>query len=392
MSVPATCPFCNALVPANVPVVAGRVACPRCGEAVGAGSTAERPMPPAAGTVRPPESGKRGLRRPLALAVLVAVVAVGLWLLWANRHRIRSPFGPTPPEKPVVVKPADLTGLGYLPDSTEAVLAVQVPFLLDRLGPDAEKDPATALAAVGLPRSAADLLDQMSAVGLKNVDQLVVGLGFEGHALPPQVVVVVHTRQPFDLPSIARQTKAHARKKDGRTLYVGKAGALPEVNWWQATDRVLIATISARDFDGVPTRPRAGIDHLRPGLSSLIRDRVADDACAWFVATSDKWQQYLQPYVVLPFTPLQGRKDLLKPAERLRSAVVSVPNDADRPVEALIGLESADAGAGLRAALAERFHGEPVEVTGKDEWVRIQIPNDPGRIGSVVSRLTNGGK
>jgi len=227
---------------------------------------------------------------------------------------------------------------------------------------------------------------------LKNVDQMVVGLGFEGHALPPQLVIVVHARQPFNLEAIAQRTKAHAKKKDGRILYVGKAGALPEVNWWQAADRVLIATITARDFEVVRAQPRSGIDHLRPGLVSLVRERVADDACAWFVATSDKWDQYIQPYIVLPFTALQGRKDLIKPAERLRSVVLSIPKDAERPVDVQISVKSTDAGSELRAVLTDRFHGEPVEVNGQDEWALLQIPNDPNRIGSVVRRLTAAGK
>lgn len=388
MSVPATCPFCNALIP----TAAGRTTCPRCGEALGT-VPGNVPVMPPPGPPATKAGAHRWTPRRVGLTALVVVLVVGgVWAAWANRHRIRSPFGPAPPEKPVVVKPAELPGLGFLPESTEAVLAVQVPFLLERLGPGAEQDPARALTTIGLPESAAELIDQMTAIRLKNVDQLVVGLGFGSHALPPQVILVVHSRQPFDLESVARQSKAHARKKDGRMLYVGKAGALPEVNWWQASDRVLIATISARDFEGVPNQPRTGIDHLRPALAALIREQVAADASAWFVATSDRWDQYLQPYVVLPFTPLQGRKDLIKPAERLRSFVLSIPNDAEHPIEAQIALKSADAAADLRASLAERFQGESVEVTGDAEWARLSVPNDPSRIGTVVSRLTAGGK
>jgi hypothetical protein len=392
MSVPATCPFCNALVPANAPIAGGRVMCPRCGEAVGTGPvepTVNRAETPATGTV---DSRTWLISRPALTVILVALIGVGLWAAWANRHHIRSQFaGPAASEKPAVVKPADLPGLGYLPESTEAVLAVQMPFLLERLGPEADGDPAKALAALGLPEAVSELLDQMTAIGLKNVDQMAVGLGFEGHALPPQLVIVVHARQPFNLEAIAQRTKAHAKKKDGRILYVGKAGALPEVNWWQASDRVLIATITARDFAGVPALPRSGIDHLRPGLASLVRERVADDACAWFVATSDKWDQYLQPYVLLPLTPLQGRKDLIKPAERLRSVVLSIPNEPDHPVDVQIAVKSTEAGASLRAALADRFHGEPVEVTGEDEWALVHIPNDLSRIETTVSRLIVGG-
>jgi hypothetical protein len=94
----------------------------------------------------------------------------------------------------------------------------------------------------------------------------------------------------------------------------------------------------------------------------------------------------------LPFTPLQGRKDLIKPAERLRSFVLSIPNDAEHPVEAQIALKSADAAADLRAALADRFQGESVEVSGEAEWTRLSVPNDLRRIGGIVNRLTSSGK
>ena len=394
MSAPATCPFCNAVVPPTAPVVGGRVACPRCGETIGTVATAPDPV---VGT--PPPPSQPAVVRPrrsrwLAIGALAVVAAaLGGWIISANWHRIRSPFGPaTPPTKPAVVRPTELPGLGYLPDSAEAVLAVQVPFLLERLGPDAQEEPVRALTALGLPESAAQLLDRASGVGLKNVDQLVVGLAFEDHALPPEVVIVVHARQPFDLNVLARQAKAHPEKRDGRTIYGTHTGQLPEFFWWKAADRVLVATIQPRDFKGVPPAPRAGIDHFRPALTTVIRERVDDTSCAWFAATSDRWDQYLRPYTILPFTPLQGRTDLIKPAERLRTLAISIPHDADRPVNVQISVKSADAGAGLRASFAERFQGEPVEVAGTEEWAQLRLPNDPSRVGPLIGRLMSDGK
>jgi len=131
---------------------------------------------------------------------------------------------------------------------------------------------------------------------------------------------------------------------------------------------------------------------LRPAFTAVIRDRLDENACAWFAATSDKWDQYLRPYTILPFTPLQGRTDLIKPAERLRTVAVSVPHDADRPVDVQIGVKSADPGADLRASFAERFQGEPVEVSGTEEWAQLRLPNEPGRLGPVIGRLMSGAK
>jgi hypothetical protein len=318
---------------------------------------------------------------------------VGVWLSIAGRHHINRFLSPTPPAKSVVAKPAEMPGLAYLPDSTEAILAVQVPPLLERLGPKAQENPAQALETLGLPPPVAEMLDKASAVGLKNVDQLVVGLSFEGHTLPPLLVVVVHARQPFDLAAIANRAKAHEQKqRDGRTLYAAKASPLPEIYWWQGADRVLVATILAKDFDAVPTSPRSGIDHLRPALAGLIRDQVADDSCAWFAASSDKWDQYLRPYTILPGTPLSGRTDLLMPAERLRMLAVSIPHDSEHPVDVRIAEKSAEAGAELRGLLTERFRDEAIEVSGEGETCRLQLENDSKRMASLVGRLIAGGK
>jgi hypothetical protein len=396
MSVPATCPFCNALLSATAVTPEGRVSCPRCGETVATGAKMVAPARHQADDLAARrDKSSRSVRRLTVAVLVVLTVVAGGWALWANWHRVRTPFGsPAPPAKPAVVKPADMPGLGYLPASTDAILAVQVPLLLERLGPDAQAEPMRALTALGLPEAGAEIIDKASAIGLKNVDHLVIGLGFEKGSLPPQLFVVVHALAPFDLKAVARHANAHPQKKDGRTLYSGKAGNLPvELHWWQAADRVLVATISPRDFEGVPLA-RSGLDQLPPAVANLIRDRLAEDACAWLVAASDKWDRHLAPYT-LPFVPgpFQGRTDLLKPAERLRTVALSVPFDPDHPVDVQIGLKSAAAGEELRAALSERFHGESVEVSGAEEVVRVQVKNDPTNIRSIFSRLTiPGGK
>ena len=393
MPVPSTCPFCNALMPTTVASVAGPVNCPRCGEVVGTSGGARASRAAKRAAVESVASRRWSRQRLTVLIAMTVVLAIGGWALWAKWHHIRSPFGgATPPAKPVVVAPAEMAGLGYLPASTEAILAIQVPLLLERLGPEAQQDPSKALTALGLPESVAEIVDKASAVGLKNVDQLVIGLGFESRALPPELVIVVHARQPFDLDGIARHAKARALKKDGRTLYVAKAGPIPEVYWWKAADRVLVATILAKDLEGVPLSPRSGIDHLRPTVATLIRDRVADDSCAWLVAASDRWDKHLGPYTWLPGTPLQGRTDLLKPAERLRTVVMSIPFDADHSVDVQIGLKSSDTGDELRAIMADRFRGEAVDVSGDQETCRVQLKNDPASIRSVFGRLTTSGK
>jgi hypothetical protein len=280
-----------------------------------------------------------------------------------------------------------MRGLGYLPDSTEAILAVQFPALMEKLGPDAADDPARALRRLGVPEAVVETIERLSGVGLRKVDQLVVGFGFEKGSLPPQIVVVAHTREPYDLGALTRQAKARTQKQERRMLHAVSAPSGPGVYWWGPNDRVLIGTLLARDYEGVPEVPKAGLDHLRPDLTRLITERVADDACLWLVASSDKWRQYLELYVAFPGTPLNGRKDLLRPADRLRALSLSVPCDPDGPVEVFIDRKSADDGEDLRGTLAERFAGTAVEVGGLGETCHLRTRFDPEALESLVSQL-----
>jgi hypothetical protein len=322
----------------------------------------------------------------LALAAVVVVAGWAGWR-WMDRGRSRG-TDPGTDDPPAVIKPAEMPGLGYLPESTSAVLAVQLPVLLDRLNPAQKDDPTKALARLGLPEQGIELLESASGVGLKEVDQLVVGISLKDRAFPPQFVVVAYTRRPYDLAALARRTKARELKKNGRTLHVVKTSTVPEVYWWSPNNRVLVATISSGDFTGVPGEPRTGTAGLRPEVASLIRDAVAEDACAWIAASDDEWDKHLRRYTWLPFIPfVAGRTDLIDPAGRLRSVTLSIPQEPERMVDVRIGLKSDAAAEELETKLADRFHGEPIDVSRAAETVRIQTPFQPARLGSVIGRL-----
>ncbi len=382
----ATCPYCNAVLPPAEGVA--RVTCPRCGESI-VGSNAlagTTPTPPARMRPEVPPPVTRRRWTILAAVIILLAVASGVVFVWQTRFKSRSTV-PLGEETRSVVRPVDLPGLGYLPASSDVVLAIQVPFLMDKLGPEAETDPAKALVRLGLPEVVVDTVEKASGVGLKNVEQLVVGVGIQKASLPPQLVVVVVTRQPYDLGQLLRKTKATTLKREGRTLHVAKTTGVINVHWWSPNDRVLIGTLQPRDFDEVPNKPHAGVEHFPPEIAELIRDRVADDSCAWLVASSDKWAQAINPYVFWGIPPFKNREDLVSPAERLRSVVVSVPQQYGVPVDIQIDLKTAAGGDQLRANLRERFAHEPIEVTGDGNTCRVTTPFDMARISSVLSRL-----
>jgi len=375
MSANSTCPFCNSLLP-GPPTPAN---CPRCGEKLGEGAAPQAAQ-------RPVEVKRTSIGKVVAVGLIVTVLAGIAIVVWNNRTKSNR-TGPGPDAPHAVIRPVDLPGIGYLPESCEMVMAIQMPLLMERLGPEAQADPAQAIEDLGLPDAVVETIDQTSGVGLRNVDQLVVGVSFKKGSLPPQLVVVVHTRQPYDFPALVRKAKATTLKKDGRTLHVVKSSSIPNVYWWSPNDRVLIGTIAARDFDEVPQEPKTGIDHLAPNVATLIRERVADDSCAWLAASSDKWNTHLAPYILLPISPLQGRKDLFAPAERLRNITIAIPHIADRNLDVQIDVKTAGAGEQLRTVFATRFEGEPIVVSGEGERCRLQTRFEPARIGSILGRL-----
>jgi hypothetical protein len=318
-----------------------------------------------------------------------AVLAVGLAIAWPYLKDLgRSGTSERPDDAtPVVLAPSALPGLGYLPASTEAIFTIQLPSFLEKLGPEYHDNPVKALADMGIPNTVIETIDKASGVGLKNVDQLVVGASFEKGSFPPQVVVVVHTRQPYDIAALVREADARAQKNHGRTIYAAKASPVPSVYWWGPSDRVLVATLLPRDFADVPMQPRAGIDHLKPDVVRLIRERIAADASAWLVARSESWAEHLGPYMLLPFTPLMGRRDLIAPAERLRAVTISVVQSEDGAVDIQIELKSAAAAEELRATLGNRFRDDPIEVGQSGEICRLRTLFEPDRLGSLVARL-----
>jgi len=400
-----TCPFCNTLLPSAVGGI--RVICPRCGEssipAASEGITPQLPLTestPGPGSIKP-----RCCPRSIIWIAGFVLVTLGLGIAaerWLNTAHSPADSAPWAADY-LVERPVDMPGLGYLPESTEAILAVHLPAATEKFEPDHPDDPRKALSRLGLPVNVIDTLDKLSGVGLKNVDQLVVGMGFAKGSFPPQVVVVVHTRTPYDMAALASERDVRLLKKEGRTLRAVKAGALPEVFWWSPNNRVLVATLLARDFENVPHQPATGLGQLKPEIANLIRERVAEDAAVWLVASSDRWADHLRPYTFpwgenlgrvnfVPLTPLEGRVDLLDPAERLRSVVLSVPQSSESPVDVQIELKTATAASELRTAFARRFAFDPIEVSGEGEICRLQMPFEPARVGLLIGGLVGPAK
>src|SRR4051794_1898500 len=138
MSAATTCPYCNATVPLTLPLPADRrVPCPRCGErvpvkgedALAVAAVIDR-LPAAP---EPPAPRPRRTNPPLALGLLALMVFMASIALAyplkpvafrrANDVKNREPeFAPPATDVP----PADLPGVGYLPDDVQLIAGVRV--------------------------------------------------------------------------------------------------------------------------------------------------------------------------------------------------------------------------------------------------------------------------
>jgi hypothetical protein len=219
------------------------------------------------------------------LAVL-ALVGIGLALLAIQTRPVRPPLDLDHP-KTEAVAPAELAALGYLPDDTDMIVAVHVG--------EARDDPAGRglLQRVGLGGAGAPDLEKWTGLRLDDIDHAALGLKLDADMLT-RFVLVVRARRPIDEQHVRDALKTTAKQEvDGRPVYpfVLETGldlvARIGVSAWFADDRTLVI---AKNFSRIPLTPRTGIDHLRPALRQVLKERMGSSVQAWVAAHMDSWE------------------------------------------------------------------------------------------------------
>jgi hypothetical protein len=269
-----TCPFCNATVSrAGAP-------CPRCGELVPArageapasatanGETAPLPAPPSGWTNR-----QVGLT---VLGLMAFAAAVGLGYALKTVEWRRSHDKPEEERAPVsVVHPADLPGVGYLPDDVQVIAGVRV------AAARTSEPIRTALTALGI---SIDDAGRVLGVPADDVDHVLVAASLK--ALPPRVTVVLRARRPISAEAV--RTALHAGRSsehNGKTLFEVKPRSKgPDGLIWFADDRTIVGGLVREHFDQLPRERNPFIGRFPEPLPGLFRDRVEAGALAWAVA------------------------------------------------------------------------------------------------------------
>ena len=400
-----SCPYCNAPVPPPRPFPPNRrIICPRCGEQFpvrlpeGEGveaMTPETPEPadafreaPAPDPHARQEKALRSIRRTLIVGISLGVLGLLVGLGWTFlRPRSRPEAPPTSPEPPRHLAPAEFTGLGYLPDGTDAVVALNLTDLAEQRKGEGTADVRSALRRLGVPESAFGWFERTTGLRLEEIDQIVVGLRFDQRVLPPQVTLVIHARKPFDAETLLARMKARTFDKGGKTLHSVRLEGqpLPAV-LWLPSDRVLIAGIAGEDFDAVPNEPRKGIAHLSEPLRDLI-GKLPHDAPVWGVAHSDRWAEIAKPYLLLAKT--KDDSALVGTLEELRSLAFGVSVGPKPTLSAWVRVNTEDTAKRWRSWLAGRLAGtEPAaQVGGGEGWVYVRAQaNSLEDLGALVRK------
>ena len=329
------CLSCNSIVPilTDRPVRDSMI-CPRCDNRIPLDDSALAQFQPTnriAGLesevkdrrARRQSSGVWSVRRTfavgIALGILGLVVGVGYNLL------TRSGKPPITVEDAVKsIPPAELGGLGYLPDDVDAVFAVHCASLLAEVSARGWGGSPEEWTGLGLPEGILNYPEKLTGLKLTDIHHLVLGVRWSRRNLPPEIVLIVRTRKPYSIDSLTSGMRSsNLRNDQNRNLrnVENPAVGLPLV-WWPANDRTLIVSLDADSLKDIPDRPSPDIDHWRADMRSRIRTQLAPDSLVWFAGRGDKLSEAIAPLKTLGL--LKGRDSLVRGIDKLRGLAAGV--------------------------------------------------------------------
>jgi predicted Zn finger-like uncharacterized protein len=401
-----SCPYCNTrftLPPSEA--AAGRVRCPRCGD-----SFAHRAAPAEVnGEPRPPLAPPEPVRpaRPsnwfvarLVLGVMAGMAVLGLTyaLLTVNfRRQNDRPKVPAGTQSilpgPAATPPAELAALGYLPADCGLVAGLHLAELLHdeqgkKLWQRLRQGPA------GAPL---ELVEERTGLKPEQIEHLVLGV----HTAQPGAVLVVRTRQPYNLSALAKvgvRTKKESFR--GKPVYRFPIGPVSEGLLFQPARDTLVLSVGLlqaklSDLQAIPQKPSQGADGLPQAIRGCLADRLDRASLLWAAAS-------------LPDLP--GLEDLVNLAgvvlpEEARILLLNLKTFAagirlQKDVTLGAALQGKDeAAARALAALVEKHRppgvdsfkviGPPGEAAPRAQrtWVLIQVRAGPGEVSNLLDRL-----
>jgi hypothetical protein len=296
------------------------------------------------------------------------------------------------------VAPAQLAGLGYLPDNCKVVAGLHVAelyqqpigatlFARHEAGAD-RAEPTPWMIEQGLSR-----VEVWAGLKPEAIDHVVFGLRVEG--LFPHLTLVVRTRQPYDPLAVkaaqdalaaAQGTKVVPIKRLDRTLYQFNTKPAGYGMLWLADAQTVVLVwrldaLTERDVLALSEKQRQGAEGPPQVLRTLLEGKLSKGTLIWWCAVDIE-----QPQLAASMVPGASRDPelfkLLKTVRSLTGGLRLQGQDA----AILANFECADvAGAQRLATLLERQQvpglGQPKVLgpapDGSDTWVLVQIRGTP---------------
>jgi hypothetical protein len=327
-----------------------------------------------------PEGNRRTVRVILGIMAVMALVGLTYALYTAKLRQSRHPYPKDLPPPVTLRAPADLAALGHVPSSASIVAGMHIGTLLD--------DPAgKALLAEAPPAIFSRLVRilEQAGVAAKDVDHVAAAL--LDRPLIPAVLVIVRTREPYDLEKLAKAVqpaRISARKK--RPLYELDVGAAGEAVLWGADDETLIFAASpmARTdpagaelpdlLAGIPEQPSPKA--LSPSLQRLIDERLARRSQFWIVGAMEQsglaskvaWMRMSRQHW-FPKDEVKRFAIGVYPEEGLTMLASFFTGDVKASERLQVALTAAQAPEGATL----KIEGPPPAAIAEDQWITVQI-------------------
>jgi hypothetical protein len=250
----------------------------------------------------------RRSNRWLAMSIVLAVFALAagalVFMLTTQSKRGLKPL-------------AALETLGYLPDDTNVIAAVNMPIA------ERSKQGREMLDRLGITEGGPLNLERLTGLKPDQIDNAVLGLMVDVNLLP-NVRLVIGTRSPYDADMIREKLGAHRSHQEGnKTVELITLRGLPrEGAMWRPNSRTIVITLPPEDMAKVPDEPSKDINRLPAPLVELLKYRSDKDTFFWLVAHSENWAK-----TPVGFALMRVPKDDLKTTFKIQTFGVGLRAD-----------------------------------------------------------------
>jgi hypothetical protein len=298
----------------------------------------------------PPKNRPGAVRLTIVLAGITAmVVTIGLL-----RVHIRVSSDPNAAEETFVpsivrsVRPAELSGLGYLPEDTNVIAAANIGRLMET--PEGREF----LMGNGGQLWNSQRLQEWTGIGLNEIDHVIVGLKVDNNLLP-RVLIIIETIRPFSATGVKAALRAGKWPDPDACLF--------------PSDHALILGLTKKDLERVSIKRSEGINHLPLSVQKALKERIPRGAEAWAAGHADNWLQ-TPALAFFAGLPKENREVL----QKIQTFAAGIRFEKTATMDAALECVNDSAAKALEQLLHQQKLDElkDAKISEKERWVSFQ--------------------